>query len=106
MPDGYVSNDETLPILAKVASSHAEAGADVVAPSGMIDGMVAALRHALDTEGHAHVPIMSYSVKYASSFYGPFRDAADGAPRFGDRKTHQMDPGNTREALREAAAAR
>ncbi len=103
LPDGYVLNDETLPILAQVACSHAEAGADIVAPSGMIDGMVAALRHALDAEGHTHLPIMAYSVKYASSFYGPFRDAADGAPRFGDRKTHQMDPGNAREALREAA---
>ncbi len=103
LPDGYVLNDETLSILAKVACSHAEAGADVVAPSGMIDGMVAAIRHALDAGGHTHVPIMAYSVKYASSFYGPFRDAADGAPRFGDRKTHQMDPANAREALREAA---
>jgi len=103
LPDGYVLNDETLPLLARVACSHAEAGADIVAPSGMIDGMVAALRYALDTEGHRHLPIMSYSVKYASGFYGPFRDAADGAPRFGDRKTHQMDPGNAREALREAA---
>ena len=103
VPRGYVLNDETLPILARVACSHAEAGADIVAPSGMIDGMVAALRHALDAEGHTHLPIMSYSVKYASSFYGPFRDAADGAPQFGDRKTHQMDPGNAREALREAA---
>ncbi|MCH8961418.1 MAG: porphobilinogen synthase [Bacteroidetes bacterium] len=103
LPDGYVLNDETLPILARVACSHAEAGADIVAPSGMMDGMVAAIRHALDTEGHTHLPIMSYSVKYASGFYGPFRDAADGAPRFGDRKTHQMDPGNAGEALREAA---
>ncbi len=103
LPDGYVLNDETLPILAQVACSHAEAGADIVAPSGMIDGMVAAIRHALDADGHTHLPIMSYSVKYASSFYGPFRDAADGAPRFGDRKTQQMDPGNAREALREAA---
>ncbi|MEE8297240.1 MAG: porphobilinogen synthase, partial [Hyphomicrobium sp.] len=103
LPDGYVLNDETLSILAQVACSHATAGADIVAPSGMMDGMVAAIRHALDAEGHTHLPIMSYTVKYASSFYGPFRDAADGAPRFGDRKTHQMDPGNTREALREAA---
>jgi porphobilinogen synthase len=103
LADGYVLNDETLPILAKTACSHAEAGADIVAPSGMLDGMVAAIRTELDGAGFTHIPIMSYAVKYASAFYGPFRDAADGAPKFGDRKTHQMDPANVNEALREAA---
>ncbi|MFO7679037.1 MAG: porphobilinogen synthase [Chloroflexota bacterium] len=102
-PAGDILNDETLDILAKVAISHAAAGADIVAPSGMMDGMVAAIRAALDTAGYHDLPIMSYAVKYASSFYGPFRDAADGAPKFGDRKSHQMDPANVREALREAA---
>ncbi len=102
LAEGYVLNDETLPILAKAAVSHAEAGADIVAPSGMLDGMVSAIRQGLDAAGFAHIPIMSYAVKYASAFYGPFRDAADGAPKFGDRKTHQMDPANVREALREA----
>lgn len=101
LPEGYVLNDETLDVLAKVAVSHAEAGADIVAPSGMIDGMVAALRSGLDVSGFEHIPIMSYSTKYASGFYGPFREAAQGAPKFGDRKTHQMDPANAREALRE-----
>jgi porphobilinogen synthase len=101
--DGYVLNDETLEILGRIAVSHAEAGADVVAPSGMIDGMVGAIRTALDGERHEGVAILSYAVKYASAFYGPFRDAAEGAPRFGDRKSHQMDPANSREALREAA---
>ena len=100
---GYVLNDETLEILGQVAVSHAVAGADIVAPSGMLDGMVAAIRTALDAQDFAHIPIMSYAVKYASAFYGPFREAADGAPKFGDRKTHQMDPANAREALREAA---
>jgi len=100
---GYVLNDETLAILGQVAVSHAAAGADIVAPSGMLDGMVAAIRRALDAHDFAHIPIMSYAVKYASAFYGPFREAADGAPKFGDRKTHQMDPANAREALREAA---
>ncbi len=100
---GYVLNDETLGILAEVAVSHAQAGADIVAPSGMMDGMVKAIRAGLDMADFGHIPIMSYAVKYASSFYGPFRDAADGAPKFGDRKTHQMDPANVREALREAA---
>jgi porphobilinogen synthase len=103
LPESYVLNDETLEILGQTAVSHAEAGADIVAPSGMMDGMVAAIRHALDDHGYPHLPIMSYAVKYASGFYGPFRDAADGAPKFGDRKTHQMDPANAREALREAA---
>ena len=101
--DGYVLNDETQEVLQKVVVSHARCGADIVAPSGMIDGMVAAIRSALDGEGYSHLPVMSYAVKYASAFYGPFREAADGAPRFGDRKTHQMDPGNVEEALREAA---
>ncbi len=103
LEEGYVLNDETLEILCRVAVSHAEAGADVVAPSGMIDGMVAAIRAALDEHDYEHLPILSYAVKYASSFYGPFREAADGAPKFGDRKSHQMDPSNVREALREAA---
>lgn len=103
LPQGYVLNDETLAVLAKVAVSHAEAGADVVAPSGMMDGMVAVIRSALDENSFDHVPILSYSTKYASGFYGPFREAAQGAPKFGDRKTHQMDPANAREALRETA---
>ena len=103
LPAGYVLNDETLDVLARVAVSHARAGAAVVAPSGMIDGMVASIRDGLDEHGYEHVPIMSYAVKYASAFYGPFRDAAQGAPKFGDRRTHQMDPGNVREALRETA---
>ena len=103
LPAGYVLNDETLDILARVAVSHARAGADIVAPSGMIDGMVAAIREGLDEHGFDHLPIMSYAIKYASAFYGPFRDAAQGAPKFGDRRTHQMDPGNVREALKEAA---
>jgi porphobilinogen synthase len=103
LPEGALLNDATLETLARIALSHAHAGADVVAPSGMIDGMVRAIRGALDSGGHTHVPIMSYAVKYASSFYGPFREAAQGAPKFGDRRSHQMDPANAREALREAA---
>jgi len=103
LPEGYVHNDPTLDILGQVAISHAEAGADIVAPSGMMDGMVAAIRSALDESAFDHIPILSYAVKYASAFYGPFREAADGAPKFGDRKSHQMDPANSREALREAA---
>lgn len=103
LPQGYVLNDPTLDVLAKVAVSHAQCGADMVAPSGMMDGMVAAIRGGLDAAGFEHLPILSYAVKYASSFYGPFRDAAEGAPKFGDRKSHQMDPANAREALREAA---
>lgn len=103
LPDGYVLNDETLEILARVAVSHAESGADMVAPSGMMDGMVGAIRNALDGRGFENTPILSYAIKYASAFYGPFRDAAQGAPKFGDRKSHQMDSANAREALREAA---
>ena len=103
LPEGYVLNDPTLDVLAKVALSHAEAGADIVAPSGMLDGMVSTIRGALDKAGYENLPILSYAVKYASSFYGPFREAAEGAPKFGDRKSHQMDPANVREALREAA---
>src|SRR5512146_2524741 len=103
LPEGYVLNDPTLEILAKVAVSHAEAGADIVAPSGMIDGMVSAIRRRLDAYGFEHLPILSYSTKYASGFYGPFREAAQGAPKFGDRRSHQMDPANVREALRETA---
>jgi porphobilinogen synthase len=103
LPEGYVLNDSTLEVLAKVALSHAEAGADIVAPSGMLDGMVGALRGALDQVGFDNTPILSYAVKYASAFYGPFREAAEGAPKFGDRKSHQMDPANVNEALREAA---
>jgi porphobilinogen synthase len=100
--DGEILNDETLDILGKVAVSHAEAGADVVAPSGMMDGMVSAIRAALDRASHTQVSILSYAVKYASAFYGPFRDAAQSAPAFGDRRSHQMDPANVREAMREA----
>jgi porphobilinogen synthase len=102
LAQGYVLNDPTLDILAKVAVSHAEAGADIVAPSGMMDGMVTAIRQALDLAQFEHIPILSYAVKYASSYYGPFRDAAESPPSFGDRKSHQMDPANVREALREA----
>ncbi len=102
LPEGYLLNDETLEILGRVAVSHAEAGADMVAPSGMIDGMVLAIREALDVADFGHVPILSYAVKYASAFYGPFRDAAESTPRFGDRRSHQLDPANAREALREA----
>ena len=101
-PEGYVLNDETLQVLGKVAISHAEAGADIVAPSGMMDGMVATIRGALDSRSFKNVAIMPYSVKYASGFYEPFRDAAAGAPSHGDRKSHQMDPANVREAMREA----
>lgn len=102
LPQGYVLNDETLSILGKVAVSHAQQGADIVAPSGMMDGMVEAIREALDENDLLNTPILSYAVKYASAYYGPFRDAAEGAPKFGDRKSHQMDPGNIQEALREA----
>ena len=99
--NGYVLNDLTLELLAKTAVSHTEAGADMVAPSDMMDGRVGAIRTALDAEGHANTPIMAYSAKYASAYYGPFRDAADSAPTFGDRRAYQMDPANSDEALRE-----
>ncbi|MFD1957653.1 porphobilinogen synthase [Paenibacillus thailandensis] len=97
-----VDNDSSLELLVRTAVSQAEAGADIIAPSNMMDGFVAAIRAGLDEAGFTHIPIMSYSVKYASSFYGPFREAAQSAPQFGDRKTYQMDPANVREALREA----
>jgi len=100
---GYVLNDVTLEMLAKEAVSHAEAGVDMVAPSDMMDGRVGAIREALDSEGYADVPIMAYSAKYASGYYGPFRDAADSAPAFGDRSQYQMDPANAEEGLRETA---
>ena len=99
--DGDVDNDGTLDLLAQEAVSHAAAGADMVAPSDMMDGRVAAIREALDEEGFENVPIMSYAAKFASAFYGPFRDAAESTPRFGDRRTYQMDPANGDEALRE-----
>lgn len=98
-----VDNDKTLALLAKQAVSHAKAGTDVIAPSGNMDGMVAAIRHALDEAGFTNLPILSYSVKYASAMYGPFRQAAEGAPQFGDRRTYQMDIANSREAMRECA---
>ena len=101
--DHEVDNDETLRVLAKTALSHAQAGADMVAPSDMMDGRIAAIRQALDDNGHKNVPIMSYSAKYASAFYGPFRDAAGSAPAFGDRRGYQMDPHNRREAMKECA---
>ncbi|WP_224448198.1 porphobilinogen synthase [Haloprofundus salilacus] len=100
-PNLTVKNDETLDLLGRIAVSHAEAGAQMVAPSSMTDGMVGAIREALDADGFDDVPIMSYAAKYQSAFYGPFRDAADGAPAFGDRRHYQMDPANAREALRE-----
>lgn len=100
---GGVDNDETLPLLARAAVAYADAGADIVAPSAMMDGQVAAIRRALDDAGHSHVAILSYAVKYASAYYGPFREAAESAPAFGDRRAYQMDPPNLREALREAA---
>lgn len=98
-----LDNDATLPHLAAQCVSHAKAGADVVAPSGMLDGMVQAIRRGLDDEGYSHLPIMAYSAKYASGFYGPFRDAAESPPQFGDRSSYQMDPANGDEALRETA---
>ena len=100
--DQAVDNDRTLPILARVAVSHAEAGADIVAPSDMMDGRVRRIRSALDDDGFTETSILAYSIKYASAFYGPFRDAAESAPQFGDRTGYQMDPANAREALREA----
>jgi porphobilinogen synthase len=101
--NGSVDNDATLAILGRAAVSHAGAGADIIAPSGMMDGMVAAIRSALDGGGHTERAILSYAVKYASAFYGPFREAADSAPAFGDRRDYQMDPANLREAVLEAA---
>jgi porphobilinogen synthase len=100
--NGEVLNDESLALLAKTAVSQAEAGADIIAPSNMMDGFVAAIRQGLDEAGYYDIPVMSYAVKYASSFYGPFRDAAHSTPQFGDRKTYQMDPANRLEAIREA----
>ena len=103
-PDGTtILNDETLDVLDRVAASHADAGADVVAPSGMMDGAVSSLRSALDEAGHVDVAIVSYSTKYASAYFAPFREAVEGTPRHGDRRSHQMDPANAREALRENA---
>jgi len=98
-----VDNDATLELLAEQAVSHARSGADMIAPSGMMDGMVQAIRHGLDQAGYTHLPIMSYAAKFASAYYGPFRDAAESAPSFGDRRSYQMDPANAREALREVA---
>jgi porphobilinogen synthase len=103
LPGGCLDNDATLEILSKVALSHAEAGVDMVAPSDMMDGRVGAMRSALDNAHYECVGIMSYAAKYASAFYGPFRDAADSPPQFGDRSGYQMDPSNAREALREVA---
>lgn len=100
--DGKIVNDESLTLIARTAVSHVNAGADVVAPSDMMDGRVQAIRRSLDEHGHLETPILSYAVKYASAFYGPFREAAHSAPAFGDRRTYQMDPANRREALREA----
>jgi len=101
--DQQLDHDKTLPQLQAQALSHARAGVDWIAPSGMIDGMVGAIRSALDIEGYSHIPILSYAVKYSSAFYGPFRDAAEGSPQFGDRRSYQMDPANSEEWLREAA---
>jgi len=101
--DGQITNDESVGLLVKTAVSHAEAGADIVAPSDMMDGRIGAIRRALDDRGFQDVAIMSYAAKYCSAFYGPFRDAADSAPKFGDRRTHQMDPANSDEAIREVA---
>jgi porphobilinogen synthase len=101
--DGEVQNDPTLALLARMAVSHAKAGANVIAPSDMMDGRVGAIREALDDAGYAPLPILSYAAKYASAFYGPFREAADSAPQFGDRRGYQMDPANVREALREVS---
>ena len=100
----HVANDESVEILARTAVSHAAAGADLIAPSDMMDGRVGAIRAALDARGFSETPIMSYAAKFASAFYGPFREAAEGAPQFGDRRTYQMDPANAREALREVEA--
>jgi porphobilinogen synthase len=100
--DGEILNDESVEVLSRIAVSHAEAGADMVAPSDMMDGRIGAMREALDEAGFEHTGIMAYSAKYASSFYGPFRDALDSAPGFGDKKTYQMDPANVKEAVKEA----
>ena len=99
--NGYIDNDQTLPLLARTALSHAEAGTDIVAPSDMMDGRVRAIRQILDGEGFQNIPILSYAAKYASAFYGPFREAAEAVPQFGDRRSYQMDSPNLREALRE-----
>ncbi len=101
--DGRVLNDPTLELLAKESVSHVKAGADIVAPSDMMDGRVSAIRQALDSEGFEHIPVMSYAAKYSSAFYGPFRDAAESTPQYGDRKSYQMDPANSREAMQEIA---
>lgn len=103
LPEGYLLNDATLNLLAKASCIHAEAGADIIAPSGMIDGMVGTIRTALDANGYSHISILSYAAKYESAFYGPFRDAVDSLPQFGDRSQYQMNPANKREALREVA---
>jgi porphobilinogen synthase len=103
LPQGYLLNDPTLDLLAQASIVHAEAGADIIAPSGMIDGMIGTIRAALDTSGLQHTIVMSYAAKYASGFYGPFRDAAESPPQFGDRSGYQMDPANAREALKEVA---
>jgi porphobilinogen synthase len=103
MKDGELQNDATLPNLVKQALVHANAGADIIAPSGMLDGMVGAIRHGLDENGFSHLPIMSYAAKFASAFYGPFRDAVQSAPEYGDRRSYQMDPANFNEAMREVA---
>lgn len=103
LPEGYLLNDPTRDLLGQASAVHAAAGADIIAPSGMIDGMVGAIRAALDADGHGHVSVMSYAAKYASAFYGPFRDAAESPPSFGDRNGYQMDPANRREARKEVA---
>lgn len=103
MKNGELQNDETLENLLRQALVHADVGADIIAPSGMLDGMIRCLRQGLDEHGHEQLPLMSYAVKYASAFYGPFREAAESAPEYGDRKSYQMDPSNRAEALREAA---
>ena len=103
LPEGYLLNDETLELLGKASAMHASAGADIIAPSGMVDGMVGAIRSALDANNYQHVSIMSYAAKYSSGFYGPFRDAAESPPSFGDRSQYQMDTANRREALKEVA---
>lgn len=103
LPEGYLLNDPTLELLGRASAVHADAGADIIAPSGMIDGMVRGIRQGLDEAGFVGVPIMSYAAKYASAFYGPFRDAAESPPSFGDRSQYQMDPANRREALKEVA---